>query len=263
MKKKLIKFHWILSSQFGIDPIRFIKAVVSFPRYIYEYLIFRKRYEGSISSKPCFHDRYEEAGNIRSEYFWQDLLVARWIHNENPIKHIDIGSRVDGFVAHVASFRDIDVIDIRAIETQIPGIRFIKADIMNEESIAVLIEKNGCYDSVSCLHAFEHFGLGRYGDPIDPVGYEKALKNMAMLLKPKGILYLSTPIGKEKVEFNANFVFDPRKIIKLAHFYGLSIEMLTIIQSKGYPQEILLDDNMLDSLSLEEYCLGIFKFRKG
>lgn len=51
---------------------------------------------------PCLHDRYEEAGTTESEYFWQDLLVARMIHDAEPQKHVDIGSRVDGFVAHVA-----------------------------------------------------------------------------------------------------------------------------------------------------------------
>ena len=31
-------------------------------------------------------------------------------------------------------------------------------------------------DSVSCLHAIEHFGLGRYGDPIDVFGHIKGSK---------------------------------------------------------------------------------------
>jgi len=32
----------------------------------------------------------------------QDLLVARWIFDAKPQRHVDIGSRVDGFIAHVA-----------------------------------------------------------------------------------------------------------------------------------------------------------------
>jgi hypothetical protein len=34
---------------------------------------------------------------------------------------------------------------------------------------------DGYCDSLSCLHALEHFGLGRYGDPIDPRGHEKGI----------------------------------------------------------------------------------------
>jgi len=44
---------------------------------------------------------------------------------------VDIGSRVDGFVAHVASFREIEVFDIRPITTKVPGATFIQADLMN------------------------------------------------------------------------------------------------------------------------------------
>ena len=37
-------------------------------------------------------------------YFHQDFVVARKIFERNPRLHIDVGSRVDGFVAHVATF---------------------------------------------------------------------------------------------------------------------------------------------------------------
>ncbi|MBV5330073.1 MAG: DUF268 domain-containing protein, partial [Chlorobium sp.] len=46
-------------------------------------------------------------------------------------------------------------------------------------------------DSLSCLHALEHFGLGRYGDPIDPHGYADGLRNMVKILRQGGLFYLS------------------------------------------------------------------------
>ena len=39
------------------------------------------------------------------------------IYAARPEKHVDVGSRVDGFVAHVASFREIEVFDVRPIAT--------------------------------------------------------------------------------------------------------------------------------------------------
>ena len=84
---------------------------------------------------PCLHDRYEEGGAANSEYFWQDLLVARAIHEAQPVKHVDIGSRVDGFVAHVASFREIEVFDVRPMSTVVPGVVFRQADLMNPASL--------------------------------------------------------------------------------------------------------------------------------
>jgi hypothetical protein len=65
---------------------------------------------------------------------------------------VDIGSRVDGFIAHVASFRDIEVLDIRKNEEKIENITFIQADVMKPDEKY----KNYC-DSISSLHAIEHF----------------------------------------------------------------------------------------------------------
>lgn len=78
------------------------------------------------------HDRFLEGGVIKSEYFWQVLLVSRWINEANPRKQVDIGSRVDGFVAHVASFREIEVLDVRPITTEIPGVKFINPTLTSQ-----------------------------------------------------------------------------------------------------------------------------------
>jgi len=58
-------------------------------------------------------DKYSSSGTMSGHYFHQDLLVARKIYQNNPTKHVDIGSRQDGFIAHVAVFREIEVLDIR------------------------------------------------------------------------------------------------------------------------------------------------------
>jgi len=46
------------------------------------------------------------SGSASGHYFHEDLLVARRIHKRNLRRYIDVGSRIDGFVAHVASFRE-------------------------------------------------------------------------------------------------------------------------------------------------------------
>lgn len=50
---------------------------------------------------------------------------------------------------------------------------------------------------------------------------------MARLLKKGGIFYLSVPIGMDRVEFNANRVFDPRLIVNLAVKNSLFLSGLT------------------------------------
>ena len=174
IKSKLIKLHWLLSSQFGIDPRVFLRSLRGLPVYLRDWARFRKDYTGPMKFMPCLHDRYEEGGTTKSEYFWQDLLVARAIYAAKPFKHVDIGSRVDGFVAH---FREFEVFDVRPINMTVPGVVFHQADRMNA---AFLLKTEGCgfCDSLSFLHAIEHFGLGRYGDTVNPQGYQRGVSKL-------------------------------------------------------------------------------------
>jgi len=260
LKRSLLKLQWLISSQFGFEPRRLFRSLRGLPRYFSDWRKFRRGYRGPLSWMPCLHDRYEEGGTTKSEYFWQDLLVARWIFAAKPQRHVDIGSRVDGFVAHVASFRDIEVFDVRPISAQVPGVAFVQTDLMRSDSLPN--SGSGYCDSLSCLHAIEHFGLGRYGDPIDPYGYERGIANMALLLKSGGHFYLSTPIGQERVEFNAHRVFDPRRIIALAEHHGLALQQMTVIRGGYEVQEVKAEPETLQALAETSYNLGIFVFAK-
>lgn len=249
--------YWILSTQFGFDPRRLGFALKGIPRYVMGWLQFRKGYVGEINFRPCLYDWYEEGGVTKSEYFLQDLHVARQIHLANPVKHVDIGSRIDGFVAHVAAFREIEVFDIRPISATIPGVVFRQADMMN--SANSLVEY--C-DSLSCLHALEHFGLGRYGDPIDPDGGIMGLITMLKILRNGGVFYLSVPIGRERVEFNAHRIFNPLSLVKLAESNGLKLIAFATI---GPDRKLVSSSNPLRDIPgfvTLNYALGLFTFIK-
>jgi hypothetical protein len=86
---------------------------------------------------------------------------------------------------------------------------------------------------------------------------------MAKLLQPGGTFYLSTPIGKERVEFNANWVFNPRKIIDLAGAQGLSLSrLLAYGQISGFVELNPTDSSSLLNLGNQSYSLGLFIFIK-
>ena len=254
MKLQFMKLHWFLC-QIGFDFLKFIKSIRGITKYINDYIKFSRKNTTVINFKPCLTDYYEESGDIKSEYFWQDLLISQLIFKNNPKRHIDIGSRIDGFVAHVASFRSIDVFDIRPIQSQIPNVNFYQSDLMDIDFNIL----NAC-DSLSCLHTIEHFGLGRYGDQINNNGYELGLINMTKLLLPGGIFYLSTPIGKEMIEFNANWIFNPTRIIEIVKKQGLFLSEIYILKNGN--QFLKIDLNQIDKLSNDRYNLGIFIFIK-
>jgi SAM-dependent methyltransferase len=158
---------------------------------------------------PVLRDRFEGNGKL-GHYFYEDLTTAQRVFENNPVKHVDVGSSVDGFVAHIATFREIEVFDIRPQTAQVKNIKFVTADFMN-----ISPELHNYTDSLSSLNVIEHFGLGRYGDPIDVNGHLKGLDNMYKVLKPGGKFYFSTPIGPQRIEFDAHRVFNVEYLLKL------------------------------------------------
>ena len=192
----------------GID-LKRVALLRHLPRYWSERAAFR-RAGGRVARSHAILDDYRaQAGTASGHYFHQDLLVATRIQQAAPRRHIDVGSRVDGFVAHVASFRAIEVIDIRPLAN--PGherIRFLQCDMM-----AAGAGFEAICDSLSCLHALEHFGLGRYGDPINPDGHLQGFEGLQRMLEPGGRLYLSVPIGRSGVHFNAHRVFAAAEVL--------------------------------------------------
>jgi hypothetical protein len=206
--KKIVRPIEVILNIVGFNPRKLI-LLKYIPKYVLHYQRFMNL-DGQITHTfPILSDWVEQAGSASGHYFHQDLLVASFIHEKRPARHIDIGSRIDGFVAHVASYRAIEVLDIRPLHSSgHDNISFLQMDLMDTDNI-----QNECADSISCLHAIEHFGLGRYGDELDPKGHIKGFNNILSMLKTNGTLYISFPIGKcNEVHFNAHRVFHPLDI---------------------------------------------------
>lgn len=203
-----------LGRMLGVDPTKPLSLIRNIPWYLSDYRKLKEqapesRFEFPLGRPfPCLREKRDQSSGNLGHYFHQDLHVARRIFELAPEKHIDVGSRVDGFVANVASFREIEVFDIRPMDTAIPGVTFRQADLMQLDEKFV-----GYADSLSCLHTIEHFGLGRYGDPIDFDGFDKGLKNLKRILKPGGRFHFSTPMGEQRIEFNAHRIFSARFLI--------------------------------------------------
>ncbi len=235
MKRTLRKIYGY-STRFGLDPLAGVAGLRGVPGFAADLRAFKRAHAAAGTAErwpladlvPCFADRFEQSGAASGHYFHQDLLVARRIHARSPRLHVDVGSRIDGFVAHVASFRPIRVLDIRALASTIPNVTFAQCDLMAELPRALAAS---C-DSLSCLHALEHFGLGRYGDPIRPEGHEVALANLARIVSPGGWFYLSVPVGPQRIEFNAHRVFAVRHLLDLVG-RDFEVRALSIVDDRG------------------------------
>ena len=235
-----------VTSQYGLHFDELLR-LRDLPRDLYRFRRNRRRYFSLVGSSqsgslfkqtnnfPCYSDHRNKAGDLPKHYFQQDLYVARQIFLANPTRHIDVGSRIDGFVAHVAAFREIEVVDIRPMESIDENIKLLQLDIVDRDSVPHEI----C-DSLSCLHTIEHIGLGRYGDTINPDGWLTALDNLLVILKPGGVLYLSAPIGEGSIEFDAHRLF------------SISALLETISQRASITKVAVIDDD--DRFMLDADC---------
>jgi len=236
---------------FGIDPKQFGSAMSSLREYCQGYRQIRDQLGrwAPIALTPYLHERSENAGTVTGHYFWQDMLVAKRIRLASPARHVDVGSRIDGLITHLRVFRDVEVDDVRPLSHAIPGLKFI-----SDDAIALGSQADRSIESVSSLHAIEHFGLGRYGDPIDANGHVRGLRSLQRVLAPGGRLYLSVPIGAERVEYNGQHVLP----LPLDVLSELTLESFVAIPSAGLPRQ---DMSPQDLVGTSGWC-GLHEFSR-
>lgn len=208
-------------------------------------------------------DYRAKAGAIDLHYFFQDMIVASQIIERKVSRHWDIGSRLDGFVSHLLTCGiHTTVIDIRPFQEinigyGVAKLDFIQADATNLEGV-----QDETIESLSALHSTEHFGLGRYGDEINPDAWRTAIWNMSRVLAVNGMLYLSVPVGQEeKLCFNAHRVFHPQTIcaaaneLKVQGMYLVHMGRVLFFDSKEMAEQSYFSH-------MGNYDCGIFVFSK-
>lgn len=246
-------FSWI-----KLDLRLIVLSIAQLPRYLRDrksFINLQAKEKWVVGIYPILLDRKASAGSL-GEYFWQDYFVAKEIIRQNPKRHIDVGSRIDGFIAHLACVRKVQVFDIRPLIARIENVEFTQWDITNPNP-----QLRGLADCVSCLHTLEHIGLGRYGDKLDPDGWKNGLQSLVDLVAPGGVLWLSVPIGTQRVEFNAHRVFDPATIVTASGDLGMTLTRFLYLTDTGFEESVNVTDDVV-ALARKSYGLGIFLFRK-
>jgi SAM-dependent methyltransferase len=209
-----LRLYQVFSGLF-LDPIALAWHFIEMPSFVGNLVRYLGRQREALPNfkirfrylYPVLGDRHAGAGVASGHYFHQDIWAARLIQKRRPKRHVDVGSSVAGFIAHLLVFREVEYVDIRPLRTNVTGLHF------KQGSITALPFEAESIESLSALHVVEHIGLGRYGDPVDPAGWQKAMTELSRVLKPGGILYFSVPIGRERLEFDGHRVFDPKTII--------------------------------------------------
>lgn len=204
---------------------------------------------------PLLSEYRTDAANLDAHYFLQDIWFAKRIIKNKPIVHYDIGSRVDGFLSHLLSANiNVNMIDIRPLGIELEGLSFTQGDATDLKNI-----KSDSIHSLSSLHVVEHFGLGRYGDPIDPDGWKKGLLAMQRIVEPGGYFYLGVPISnKNTLCFNAHRKFEYHEVTKVLD----KMKLIETAYISNYSVINVPIDKFEKTNISDDYACGLYVFNK-
>lgn len=237
---------WLLWQQNGL---RLGRMGAGIRKLLADYRTLKRGGNQRFELSPCtllpYTDDCVETTPLDPVYFYQDTWAARKIFESKPARHIDIGSSAKT-VGIVSQFVPTTMIDIRPITLKLDGLTFLKGSILAIPLVDQTVE------SLSSLCVIEHIGLGRYGDPVDAFGSEKAAAELKRVLAVGGNLYVSVPVDDRcRVYFNAHRAFTRDAVMEL--FAGLSL-----VEEKYQYGETLVD-RYEPSLG---FGTGLFHFRR-
>ncbi len=240
--------------QFILIPYRngkLFSTLIRIPGFLRQFIEYR-----TAASEPFQSMQFNlKLGDATTEtdfdphYFYQSAWCARRIAAQKVKRHVDVASQIN-LVAPLSAFVKVEFIDYRPLHVTIENLTSRAGTILD------LPFKDRSVKSLSSLHVIEHIGLGRYGDALDPEGSKKACKELQRIVAVHGDLYLSTPVGRERVEFNAHRVHAPETILRYCD--ELSLVDFSYVDDNG----IFVDNGDPEDCTDFQYGLGMFHFRR-
>lgn len=254
--KGIFRRPYFLFRMFFFDPWEVFSKFRALPIFIRNWFRYRqlnrdKSFKVRIGDiYYTSYNRYSKAGTS-GHYFYQDIWAAKHLYDNCVKNHVDVGSRVDGFIGHILPFCQVSYVDIRPLDATVEGLEFCTGSILEMPFL------DNSVPSITCLHVIEHIGLGRYGDPVEPNGHLKAATELVRVLMPGGELLLGTPVGRERLCFDAHRIFDPETILNA--FGSLELKEFSLIDDSG--------EGIIRNASFEQgrrckYGCGLFVFKK-
>lgn len=235
-----------------VDLLQLKTGILNFHNFFKDMFIYSKMKGAEpiniLDIYPILHEKTSETP-FDSHYFYQDIWAFKKILHTKPKSHVDVGSRII-FVGLLTAITKTTFIDIRPLNVKLEKLQSFAGSILS-----MPYEDNSVF-SLSSLHVAEHIGLGRYGDPLDPLGTKKACKELSRILAPGGNLFFSLPVGKPRLCFNAHRIHSPKQIIN--YFKDLQLVELSGIDDNGN----FITNIDINILSDSHYACGLFWFTK-
>ncbi len=234
------------------------KRIVQYFSFIKNYRAFKKnsgenpRFPLSWKKRMPILGENTATTNFDAHYIYHPAWAGRIVKKINPEFHTDISSTLH-FSSILSAFIPLRFYDYRPANLKLSNLQTGTADLLH------LPFPDQSIKSLSCMHTVEHIGLGRYGDPIDPEGDIKAIKELKRVLASGGNLLFAVPIGKPAIRFNAHRIYSYDQIIK--YFEGLELKEFSLIPDDGAKNGMILNASK-DLADKQSYGCGCFWFIK-
>lgn len=200
---------------------------------------------------PIVHEYYMEKQNGGTGYFWKkedidkekingdcdcgqysklhcDIAMKKYIDYIKGKKGYVFGTQKpwaeSALLYRGASY--IKTVEYMKIETDHPKLSGIHPSDIAKEYLSSSNHSNLLYDFAWSFSSFEHDGLGRYGDPINPYADLESIARVHCLLKPGGVLFLGLPVAADAVHWNAHRFYGK---LRLYLIFSMHWELIDVI----------------------------------
>lgn len=156
-------------------------------------------------------ERYKSDAQLRKENYYgstDSYLYSALDRHRSEIEGKKVGvlgSVVPWYEAVVLAYGgQVVTIEYNRIFSEHPDVRTMTVDEYDAHPEE--------FDVLLSISSFEHDGLGRYGDPINPEGDLIAMDRAKAMLKEGGLLFLAVPVGKDLLVWNAHRIYGAKRL---------------------------------------------------
>ena len=254
MKRLIRRFLRFGKTGFGL--VSAARALGRYLAFFRDYQAFKERHNAVRQDMriefgdifPCLGENTATTA-FDAHYVYHTAWAARKVQAYAPPEHVDVSSSLY-FASIVSAFVPIRFLDYRPAGLNLTGLDEESGDLLN------LPLQDGSVESLSCMHVVEHVGLGRYGDPLDPLGDRKAASELERVLAEGGRFLFVVPVGHARIFFNAHRVYHPEQVS--AMFPRLKLLSFALVTDAGQ----FRDPAPLELVAEQSYGCGCFEFVK-